>query len=59
MLLILDNFEQLLAGVALIDQILKACPELSLLVTSRQPLNLVSEPLPAARTRLSRFIDGR
>ncbi|MCO5185275.1 MAG: AAA family ATPase [Anaerolineae bacterium] len=43
MLLILDNFEQLLAGVALIDQILKACPELSLLVTSRQPLNLVSE----------------
>ncbi|MCO5206914.1 MAG: AAA family ATPase [Anaerolineae bacterium] len=42
MLLILDNFEQLLAGVTLIDQILKACPELSLLVTSRQPLNLVS-----------------
>ena len=42
-LLILDNFEQLLAGVSLIDHILKSCPKLSMLVTSRQPLNLVSE----------------
>jgi DNA-binding SARP family transcriptional activator/predicted ATPase len=49
MLLILDNFEQLLPGAALIDQMLKACPGLSLLVTSRQPLNLVSE----SRCRLS------
>jgi DNA-binding SARP family transcriptional activator len=43
MLLILDNFEQLLAGVTFVDKMLKACPDLSILVTSRQPLNLVSE----------------
>ena len=42
-LLILDNFEQLVRGASLIDHILKACPELAILVTSRQPLNLVSE----------------
>ena len=42
-LLILDNFEQLVRGAPLIDQILKTCPELAILVTSRQPLNLVSE----------------
>ena len=42
-LLILDNFEQLVHGAALIDLILKTCPQLAVLVTSRQPLNLVSE----------------
>ncbi len=42
-LLILDNFEQLVRGASLIDRILKTCPELVILVTSRQPLNLVSE----------------
>ncbi len=41
MLVILDNFEQLLAGVSLIDQMLKTCPKVSILVTSRQPLNLL------------------
>lgn len=42
-LLILDNFEQLVRSASQIDHILKACPQLSILVTSRQPLNLVSE----------------
>ena len=42
-LLILDNFEQLLAGAPLLDQMMQALPRLSLLVTSRQTLYLASE----------------
>ena len=41
MLLILDNFEQLLAGVYLLKDLLANCPGVSLLVTSREPLPLL------------------
>lgn len=43
MLLVLDNFEQLLDGVNLLVEILSHAPEVKLLVTSRQRLNLRAE----------------
>lgn len=50
LLLILDNFEQIVEGASLeVSQILKACPHVKMLVTSRVPLNLYGEheyPLP-------------
>jgi predicted ATPase/transcriptional regulator with XRE-family HTH domain len=45
MLLVLDNFEHLLPGVGLVQAILDACPEVELLVTSREKLKLRSEQL--------------
>ncbi len=48
-LLVLDNFEQLLAAAALIADLLAACPTLKLLVTSRATLRLSGEhayPVP-------------
>ncbi len=55
-LLILDNAEHLLDGVGLFAEILKSCPHVKLLVTSRERLNLLSEwvfdvqglPVPAS-----------
>ena len=44
MLLILDNFEQLVEnGATLLPELLKAAPELKILVTSRFPLQLSNE----------------
>ncbi|MEJ2711040.1 MAG: tetratricopeptide repeat protein [Anaerolineales bacterium] len=43
MLLILDNFEQLLDGVHLLNHLLDSNPGLKLLVTSREPLRLAAE----------------
>jgi DNA-binding SARP family transcriptional activator len=43
MLLILDNFEQFLVGAALLSELLHHAPRLTLLVTSRQRINLQSE----------------
>ena len=43
LLLILDNFEHLLAGATLINSLLQTCPEIYVLVTSRQRLNLATE----------------
>ena len=43
MLLVLDNFEQLLDGVALIADLLTGAPQIKLLVTSRVALNLQEE----------------
>jgi non-specific serine/threonine protein kinase len=40
MLLLLDNFEQLLAAAPLISELLAACPNLKLLITSRAPLKV-------------------
>jgi predicted ATPase/DNA-binding SARP family transcriptional activator len=45
MLLILDNFEHLLAGVDLVLEMLQAAPELRIITTSRQRLNVSSEHL--------------
>ncbi|MCA9951018.1 MAG: AAA family ATPase [Anaerolineales bacterium] len=43
LLLILDNFEHLLAGATMVNELLQTCPRLSILVTSRQRLNLAGE----------------
>jgi predicted ATPase/DNA-binding SARP family transcriptional activator len=42
-LLILDNFEHLLEGADFLSALLKTCPNLTLLVTSREPLRLQAE----------------
>lgn len=42
-LLVLDNFEQVLAAAAQIADLLAACPRLKLLVTSRAPLRIRPE----------------
>ncbi|MCE9645565.1 MAG: helix-turn-helix domain-containing protein [Chloroflexi bacterium] len=44
LLLILDNFEQIVEGASLdVAQILKACPKVKILVTSRVPLHIYGE----------------
>ena len=43
LLLILDNFEHLLDGATVVTEILEACPSVTILVTSRQRLNLTIE----------------
>ena len=48
-LLLLDNFEQVLAGAPIVSDLLGACPGLTILVTSRVSLSLRGEqeyPLP-------------
>ncbi len=43
LLLVLDNFEHLIAGAALITEMLEAAPGVKILVTSRERLNLYGE----------------
>jgi predicted ATPase/class 3 adenylate cyclase len=43
MLLVLDNFEHLLGAAVLVADVLSTCPELRVLVTSRERLNLAAE----------------
>ena len=43
LLLVLDNYEQLLDGVGVVTDLLGACPKLKLLVTSRETLKLQEE----------------
>jgi predicted ATPase len=43
LLLILDNFEQILPAASLINRLLAACPRLAMLVTSRSVLHLYGE----------------
>jgi predicted ATPase len=45
MLLILDNFEHLLAGAPLLSHLLQRASQITLLVTSRQPVGLQAEVL--------------
>ena len=45
MLLLLDNYEQLLPATGLVDALLRAAPEVRLLVTSRQRLGLRMEQI--------------
>ena len=44
-LLILDNFEHLLDGASLVSDILRAAPEIKILVTSRERLNIEGETI--------------
>lgn len=49
MLLVLDNFEQILDAALVLSALLRTCPGLTLLVTSRAPLRLTGEhsfPVP-------------
>jgi predicted ATPase len=43
MLLVIDNFEQILPAAAILEKLLNACPKLKLLVTSREALNMPPE----------------
>jgi predicted ATPase/DNA-binding CsgD family transcriptional regulator len=45
MLLVMDNFEHLVDGAGLLVEILRSTPEIKILVTSREGLNLVEEYL--------------
>jgi predicted ATPase len=45
MLLLMDNFEHLVVGAGLLNDILLAAPEVKVLTTSRQKLNLSSETI--------------
>lgn len=42
-LLVLDNFEHLMSGAELVAELIAACPNLRILVTSRERLNLAQE----------------
>jgi predicted ATPase/DNA-binding CsgD family transcriptional regulator len=61
LLMVLDNFEHLLPGAVDVVELLRACPRLSALVTSRAPLRVTGEhlfpvtplPLPAAGATLT------
>jgi predicted ATPase/class 3 adenylate cyclase len=60
MLLILDNFEQVMSGVPRVVELVGACPSLKTLVTSREALRIRVEkvlpvpPLPAPALRAAR-----
>ena len=45
MLLLLDNFEQVIPAAVLVSELLSSCPRLTFLVTSRAPLHIRAEQL--------------
>jgi predicted ATPase/transcriptional regulator with XRE-family HTH domain len=62
LLLVLDNFEQVLAAAPLVSTLLERCPQLSVLVTSREGLHVYGEqeyPVPPlARPDLNQLEPG-
>ena len=49
LLLLLDNFEQIVEAAPMVAEVLEACPDLTILVTSRAPLRVSGEqdlPVP-------------
>ena len=61
LLLVADNFEHVLAAAPFIGGLLGACPALTVLATSREPLALQAEeryPRPAARAARARSARG-
>ena len=64
MLLVLDNFEHLLTAAPVVAALVGACPQLTILATSRAPLHLSGErqfpvtPLPHADTAFQPPPDG-
>src|SRR5215471_5111143 len=62
LLLLLDNFEQIISAAPMMEDLLAACPKLSILVTSREVLHLKAEHLfpvpPLALPDLSRLPDN-
>jgi hypothetical protein len=49
LLLVLDNFEQLVEGAPLVGELLAACPGLTVMITSREPTGLRAERLYPVR----------
>jgi predicted ATPase/class 3 adenylate cyclase len=49
LLLVLDNFEHLLDGAPLVGDLIAACPQLMVLVSSREPTRLAAERLYPVR----------
>lgn len=66
MLLVLDNVEHLISVAPRLNELLRGCPELTLLVTSRERLNLSAEwlltldglPVPEDKTGLADALAG-
>jgi predicted ATPase/DNA-binding XRE family transcriptional regulator len=66
LLLVMDNFEQVLAGSFVLASLLVACPRLTVLVTSREALRIHGEhvfpvdplPLPAEQASLGDLSDN-
>jgi class 3 adenylate cyclase len=54
MLILFDNFEHLVGAAATLAELLTSCPNLDLLVTSREPLHLAGEQRVRGASSLSR-----
>ncbi len=64
LVLVLDNFEQIMAAAPLLEELLASCPRLVMLVTSREVLHLPAEheirlgPLPLPNLRRLPSVEG-
>ena len=58
-LLVLDNFEQVIDGAPVVGELLRACPNLSVIATSRAPLHVSGEQESRSRGCPSRSTSSR